>query len=130
MQNRRKLPVMFEQQEALLGHAVDSRASTVNILTDTDVPGVEQSLEAPIKAVAGMIEAAQLHKFKKLVMAYELRIAHLPEQRNIALSVDDEAAFSISHRRSCQSTVISSSNCNAAPSGRFEQGIRRQIPQV
>ena len=88
IQNRRELPVMFEQQEAVLGHTVHSRASTVNTLTDTDVSRVDQPLESPIKAVAGMIEASELHEFKKLVMAYlgyELADRLLLIERGIAV---------------------------------------------
>src|SRR5439155_3857934 len=98
VQNGCELPMMFEQHDTVLRHAVDSRARAIDTLADTNVAGVEQPLEAPIETVAGMIEAPDLHKFKKLVMAYKLRVAHLPEQGNIALSINDEAALGVSHR--------------------------------
>jgi hypothetical protein len=62
-------------------------------MTDTDMPAVEQPLEAPIEAVTGMIEASQFHKFKKLMVANELGVTYLAQQRNIAFNVDDEPAL-------------------------------------
>ena len=45
-----------------------------------------------------MVEPAELHEVKQLLMAHETRIADLPQERNVALRVDDQAIFGVSHQ--------------------------------
>src|ERR1700730_6755329 len=99
MQDGSELAVMFEQRDAILGDAVNRRSRSINTLTDADVSGIQQPFHPPVEAVPGVIEAAQFHQFKQLMVADKLRVAHLADQWNVSFGIDDQTSFGIAHSK-------------------------------
>src|SRR5579863_1808532 len=99
MQNGGELPVMFEQGNAPIRDPINGRLRAESPFTDGQEPGLNQSSDPPAEAVAGTFVPAKCHQLEQLLMACKLRVAHLPEQRYIAVGLDDDTVFRVAHNR-------------------------------
>src|SRR4029077_12003817 len=99
MQDVGELAMMFEQDKTFSGDPIYRRPSAKDSTTDADVTRLNQPSDAPVKAVSGTIRAAELHQLKQLAMADEPRIADLTQERDVALRIDDQTTFGVTHER-------------------------------
>src|SRR5215469_4946983 len=99
MQNGCEMPVMFEQGDAFVRDPIHYRLGTESSFANAQEPRLHQSSDAPAEAIAGTLVAAKCHQLEQLLMAGKLRVADLPQQRYIAVGLDNDAVLDVSHKR-------------------------------
>src|SRR5882672_2677292 len=97
MKNGRELAMVFKQGEPVSCDPIDYRSGPKHSLADGKMARAEEAPRTPVKAASAMVKPAELHEVKQLLMAHETRISHLPQQRDIAFGIDDQAIFGVSH---------------------------------
>ena len=97
VQDTGELAVVFEQGDPASSDPVDGRARPINVAAEIQLTVLDEPLYAPVEAVPGTVNPAELHELKQLIMAHEAGIAHLAQQRNVTFLADDQAAFGVSH---------------------------------
>src|SRR5690242_16886963 len=77
---------------------IDATALPVETFHHPNMLRFQQSPQPPGEYVVGGDNALMLQKFKQLRSAYEFRIPHLKQQRDIVSGGDDRAALGEAHR--------------------------------
>src|SRR5260370_41468694 len=91
VQYSRKVTMLFKLKQPRAGNPVDCGAISKIAVTDRDVIGFQQPLDAPVEASPGVFRGGKLHHFKQLLGGYEPGIADPDKQSKTAASTSCEA---------------------------------------
>src|SRR5579864_9187386 len=114
----RELAVIFEHGNALPANPVNCRTGAKGSSANCKEFGFEKPANAPVETVAGTLPSPKSHQLEQLNVADELRVAHLPQQGDVAFRLHDHAVFRVSHNQQClQPMAPSSTSSSRACSG-------------